>query len=294
MTVDEALTVAGDVASISQALVVLDQRYKNLPGWEPLRKSAQLGWAALACALDASLGCPDLSVDNRGWRPRAKPIRGPARPGYLGVLQAEHNMLVRLSSRPTALNLRLIIDSQRVVSALLAERVEAIDRRAAERWHRRASTHQLLQRQLRDIGSVVGGGGAAAGQAAVAVSRLRAIPATAPVEPRTISGLATIFTHIDNRVAEMVESSLEDGQYFERTKLSIVSSDATRLVHMAERTYVPVTAETQSRLRAITRHRLRTETTDGVNLAVAKRDRAELQAALIHRPDRRSGPSVSL
>lgn len=293
LTVEEALTVAGDVASISQALIVLDRRYKNLPGWEPLRKSTQLGWAALACALDASLGSPDLSVDDHGWRPRTKPIRGPARPGYLGVLQAEHNMLVRLSTRPTALNLRLIVDSQRLVSTLLADRVEATDRRAAERWRRRASTYQLLQRQLRDIGSLVGGGGAAAGQAAAAVSRLRSVPTTTPVEPRTISGLATIFAHIDDRVAEIVENSLAKGQYFERTKLPIVSGDATRLVHLAKETFVPVTAATQTRLRALARHRLRAAVpSSATEQPGGRRSRAEIHSALVHRPS--PGPSPSL
>jgi len=285
LTVEEALTVAGDVASISQALIVLDRRYKNLPNWEPLRKSTQLGWAALACALDASLGSPDLSIDDHGWRPRTKPIRGPARPGYLGVLQAEHNMLVRLSTRPTALNLRLIVDSQRLVSALLADRAEATDHQAAERWRRRASTYELLQRQLRDIGSLVGGGGAAAAQAAAAVSRLRSIPTTTRVEPRTIRGFATMFAHVDDRIAEIVENSREDGQYFERIKLPAVASDTRRLVHMAKETYVPVTLATQTRLRAIARHRLRQPATSmSADHSDGRKSRAEIQAALIHRP----------
>ena len=88
LTAAQARTIAGDVAAISQALVVLDRRYRNTPEWESLAGCDRLGWAALATALDVSLGQPDYSVDQTGWRPRTKPIRGPAKPGILGVLQA--------------------------------------------------------------------------------------------------------------------------------------------------------------------------------------------------------------
>jgi hypothetical protein len=101
LTAAQVRTIAGDVAAISQALVVLDRRYRNIPEWESIAGCDRLGWAALATALDVSLGQPDYSVDHTGWRPRTKPIGGPAKPGMLGVLQAEHNLLVRLTSFPT-------------------------------------------------------------------------------------------------------------------------------------------------------------------------------------------------
>jgi hypothetical protein len=86
---------------------------------EEVRDAADVGWAALATALDVSLGQPDYSVDHTGWRPRTKPILGPAKPGVLGVLQAEHNLLVRVKSLPNAMNLRLIVDSQRLLTSQL-------------------------------------------------------------------------------------------------------------------------------------------------------------------------------
>lgn len=295
LTVEEALTVAGDVAAISQALVVLDQRYKKLPEWEPLRKSLQLGWASLACALDAGLGSPDLAVDDHRWRPRTKPMRGPVRPGYLGVLQAEHNLVVKLGRMPKAINLRLIVDSQRLLSSPLAERVETTDRRAADRWRERAQTYRLLQRQLRDIGGLVGGGGAAAGHTAAAVTRLRSITMTARLEPAVIRGFASIFARVDERVADIVEASIAAGQYFERTKLPIVASDATRLVHMAKETFVPVSAATQTRLRAIARHRLRPAATSAsAGKPDGLRNRAEIQAALVHRPSSGQSPRMEI
>ena len=52
-----------------------------------------VAWAALAAALDVSLGRPDYAVDHAGWRPKSKLMTGPARPGILGVLQAQHNLV---------------------------------------------------------------------------------------------------------------------------------------------------------------------------------------------------------
>lgn len=93
ITAPQAQALVGDVAGITQALVVLDQRYRNTPNWESLPQAARLGWSALAAALDVNLGQPDYSVDDIGWRPLTKPIRSPAKPGILGVLQAEHDLL---------------------------------------------------------------------------------------------------------------------------------------------------------------------------------------------------------
>ena len=137
LTAAQARTIAGDVAAISQALVVLDRRYRNTPDWESLADCDRLGWAALATALDVSLGQPDYSVDQTGWRPRTKPIRGPAKPGVLGVLQAEHNLLVRLKSFPNAMNLRLIVDSQRLLTRQLVPYAERVDPELAEQWRAR-------------------------------------------------------------------------------------------------------------------------------------------------------------
>jgi hypothetical protein len=127
LTAPQARTIAGDIAAISQALVP-DRRYRNTPNWESIAGCDRLGWAALATALDVSLGQPDYSVDQTGWRPRTKPIGRPAKPGVLGVLQAEHNPLVRLESFPDAMNLRLIVDSQRLLSAGLVPYAERIER----------------------------------------------------------------------------------------------------------------------------------------------------------------------
>ena len=101
----------------TQALVVLDQRYRNTPGWEPLAQSARLGWAALATALDVNLGQPDYaSTTSAGARDQADRLVPPGR-GSLACCRPQHNLVVRMKSVPNATNLRLVIDSQRLLSA---------------------------------------------------------------------------------------------------------------------------------------------------------------------------------
>lgn len=172
MSAGQAQVVVGDVAAITQAIVILDQRYRNTPGWQSLAKSERLGWAALAAALDVNLGQPDYTVDDLGWRPSTKLIKGPAKPGILGVLQAEHNLVIRMKAFPTATNLRYVIDSQRLLSRHLVPYAERFDPRVAERWGARAGTYARLQRQFRRIGGLVGKGGQAAAEGATVVSRI--------------------------------------------------------------------------------------------------------------------------
>lgn len=127
------------VAALTQAWVVLDQRHEDTPGWEPLAQSARLGWASLAAALDVNLGRPDpAAVDHLGWRPKTKVITGPARPGVLGVLQAQHSLVVRMKPVPHATNLRLVVDSQLLVSVHLAPYAARMDERLAQRWAERS------------------------------------------------------------------------------------------------------------------------------------------------------------
>ncbi|QMW67915.1 hypothetical protein H4N58_08735 [Mumia sp. ZJ1417] len=131
MTANQAQALVGDIAALTQALVVLDRRYTMIPGWEPLQDGPRLGWASLAAALDVNLGQPDYSVDHLGWRPKTKVLPDPVRPGIVGVLQAEHNLVIRMRSTPSAINLRLVVDSQRLRSHHLTPFAARIDPRLA-------------------------------------------------------------------------------------------------------------------------------------------------------------------
>ena len=183
----QSQTLIADIAAVVQALVVLDQRYSNIPGWEKLHRPERLGWSALACALDASLDPPDYAIDLRGWRPKTKVITGPAKPGLLGVLQAEHNLTIRMNTFPSAMNLRYVIDSQRLVSGDLAQRVRKVEPELHAAWQDREQAYVDLQRALRNVSGKVGAGGLAVAEGANAHSRLTALPA----DPRSTRGYCT-------------------------------------------------------------------------------------------------------
>lgn len=285
LTAAQARTVAGDVAAISQALVVLDRRYRNTPGWEPIAGCDRLGWAALATALDVSLGQPDYSVDQTGWRPRTKPIGGPARPGVLGVLQAEHNLLVRLASSPAAMNLRLVVDSQRLLSAGLVPYAQRIDPNLAGQWGARAETYARIQRELRNIGGRLGNGEAAAVEAANAVSRLRALRAETVIEPRMLGGFQTLFRRVDSRITDILEAGVERGAFVQRVTIPRLVSGASSLVHPVRERFVPVARAADLEVIRTAREHLRPREEPSVSSAGTSRP--DLHAALIHRPPSR-------
>lgn len=285
MTAPQAQTVVADVAAIVQALVVLDQRHGNTPDWEHLAKRGRLGWAALAAALDVGLGQPDYTVDSLGWRPPVKPISGPARPGILGVLQAEHNLIVKLgSSQPSTVNLRYVIDSQRLLTRHLLPFAARIDNRLADRWNTRADTYVELQRQFRSISGLVGtGGGGAAAEGANAVDRLRRLPVDTIVEPRVLGGLQLLFDRLDQHVADIVEDGIAQGSFAQRIRLPR-PAETDDLAAPARDQLTPIDP-TDNRgligtIRDLIPRASQTTTTPGAT-------RAELHAALIHRPERR-------
>jgi len=286
LTAAQAEALAGDVAAVTQALVMLDHRYSNTPGWEKLADRGRLGWAALATALDVSLGQPDYSVDQAGWRPRTKVLRGPVRPGVLGVLQAEHNLLVHLRSFPNATNLRLIVDSQRQISNSLAPLAERINSDYAARWVARGATYAVIQQQLRNVGGRLGHGGPAVGEAANATARLRALKHDAIVEPRVLAGFQTLFDRIDNRIADIVEDGIDRGAFVERIKVPKLGTDAKQLIVPTEEKFVVVSRASDLDLVRTIRERLRPPP-PSADPAPPGRSRAELHTAILHRPPAR-------
>lgn len=289
MTAPQAHAIVADVAAITQALVVLDQRYRKTPGWEPLPQSTRLGWVALAAALDVSLGQPDYSVDQLGWRPRSKVIPHPVRPGILGVLQAQHNLVVRMSALPSATHLRLVVDSQRLLSARLTPFAARIDDRLAAHWSERAETYTLIQRQLRDIGGALGSG-AAAMEGANAVARMRAMAPTAIVEPRVLSGFQVLFNQIDERIAEVINEGLRRGHYVERVKLPHLENGAGRMVTPVSERFEPVRPVSELEVVRTANERLRPPAAPYP--AGPGPTRVALHAALTHRPRAPYGGSV--
>jgi hypothetical protein len=287
LTSPQAQALTGDVAAVTKALVVLDQRYLNIPGWQRLTEPARLGWAALATALDVSLGQPDYSIDNTGWHPRTHELRiGPQR-GILGVLQAEHDLLVRLKSFPTAMNLRLIVDSQQRLSRRLARMVERTDAGRAETWRARAASYVLLKQHLRNVGGRIGNGGPAVAEASNAVSQLQAVPADTIVEPRVAAGFQTLFDGIDQRVAEIIDTGIDRGAYFERRQVPRLVTGAGKLVSPVRERFVPLDRGVNKELVDAVRQLIPRHPAEP---AAAGLSRSILHSALIHRPTRGAMP----
>jgi hypothetical protein len=287
LTAAQAQALVGDVAAITQALVVLDQRYTHTPGWEKLSQTGRLGWAALASALDVSLGQPDYSVDQTGWRPRVKTLRGPAKPGIIGALQAEHNLLVHMKAFPSATNLRLIVDSQHQLSRQLVPFAARIDEHVAERWSTRATTYALLQLQLRNIAGQVGKGGLAVVDGATALSRLNALPADTIVEPRVLGAFQRLFDPLDRRIADVIEDGVDKRAYLQRVTLPRLVEGTGALVAPVRERFTPIDRTTDRDLIQTVRGRL--VAPDGQPAVTPEKSRAELHAALVHRPERSAG-----
>jgi hypothetical protein len=282
MTAPQAQAVVGDVAAIAQALVVLDQRYRNTPGWEQLAQGSRLGWAALASALDINLGQPDYTVDELGWRPKTKVIDGPARPGVLGVLQAEHNLVVRMKSFPNATHLRYVVDSQRLLSRDLVPFAARVDERLAERWTARADAYVRLQQHLRRIGGRIGNGAYAAAEGANAVSRLRALPTDTIIEPLVLGGFQLLFNRLDRRIVDVIEDGIDKRAFFQRVHVPRLVDGAGELIAPVRERFIPIDRIANRDLIEMVRGDLLPK--HEVAPASPGPARADLHAALIHRP----------
>lgn len=290
LTGPQAEALVGDVAAVTQAIVVLDQRYLNVPGWERLTEPGRLGWAALATALDVSLGQPDYGVDNSGWRPRTHTLRIGPQSGLLGVLQAEHDLLVRLKSFPTAMNLRLIVESQQRLSRRLAILAGRTDVPRAEIWRARAASYSALKQHLRNVGGQIGKGGPAVAEAANATARLRALPADTIVEPRVAAGFQTIFDGIDQRITDIIETGIDRSAYLQRVQVPRLVGDSGRLVTPVRERFMPIDRSANKHLvRAVRGLLPRVEP----ERAAPGRSRSDLHSALIHQPvPRRTDPGL--
>ncbi|MBD3915901.1 hypothetical protein [Nocardioides hwasunensis] len=240
ITHPQAGALVGDVATIVQALVVLDRRYHRVHGWTSIPQAASLGWSALAAALDTNLKTPDYSLDATGWRPRVRPMRGDVPAGLLGVLMAEHNVLAGLGGFPHALRLRSVVDSQRVLSTRLSALVGRTDPTEVPFWKARATTYAEIQRQLRDIGGIWGGGERAAAEAGHVVARLRNADAGTVIEPRALKAFRTLADGVDERIASIVEEGIERGDFVQRMKLPRLVASSGSLVQPVRVRYRPV------------------------------------------------------
>ena len=290
LTPAQSRTVLKDAAEVARALVVLDKRYENIPGWIPIRERGRLDRAAQVCGVFAGYDEPDYSVDHKGWRPPPATIDGGPLPGIGGVLQAEHNMLVHLRSFPNALNLRRVMDGQRILSHEAARRAPNVAPDLIEKWLDREQTYKKLIDETRDVGGLVGSGGSAAAEAANAVGRLRHVHVDEITTPEPLRDLDKLFTRVDARVAAIIEQGVADRLYFVSVKVPRIVDSSGELVSPVRERYVPITAPINTDLLAITRHELRPPPVVAAAApAAAAQSRQELRESIDHRPPRRGG-----
>ena len=292
----QCMTLLKDASDVARGLVGLDRRYSNIPGWQPLKEAGWLGRAAETCATFAGYDEPDYTIDLRGWQPRRTLVEGPGLPGLIGVLQAQHNLLVHLGEFPDARSLRLVLDSQRIVSRDAA----TLDPRASAEWTARSSTYLRLIHATNDIGGMVGNGGPAAAEAALAASRIeqvtRAVQAGTDVaDSGPLRHLAQLGREIDERITQVIQQGARERIYFARVPFPRVDKDAAGLVKPTRQRYVPMTADVCQELLELVRDELRPEAEAPRAPKRAAASREELAAALVHRPEPRraqSGPSM--
>lgn len=291
MSAAQCMTVLKDSAEVTRALVVLDKRYENIPGWIPIRERGRLDRVAQVCGVFAGYDEPDYSVDDKGWRPPSATIDGGPLPGIGGVLQAEHNMLVHLSIFPNALNLRRVMDGQRMLSHEAARRAASVAPELIEKWLEREQTYKKLITETRDVGGLVGGGGSAAAEAANAVGRLRHVHIDEVTSPEPLRDLDKLFSRANARIASIIEQGIADRLYFTSVKVPRIVDASGELVSPVRERYVPINSPVQTDLLAVVRDRLRPVAAVPGAPAGAQQNREEFRESIEHRPERRAGPS---
>lgn len=291
MSAAQCRTVLKDAAEVTRALVVLDKRYELIPGWIPIRDRGRLDRTAQICAVFAGHDDPDYTVDHKGWRPPPATIDGGPLPGIGGVLQAEHNMLVHLARFPNALNLRRVMDGQRILSHQAARRATNVALEITEKWLERENTYGQLIHETRNIGGLVGDGGHAAAEAAFAVGRLRNVHVDEITSPEPLRHLDKLFTRADARISAIIEQGVAERLYFVGVKLPRIFGATDHLVSPVRERYVPITSPVPSDLISIARHDLRPALGAQVKQAGGYESRQALREAIDHRPGRRGGPT---
>ena len=246
-----------DAADLGRGLVVLDIRYKNVPGWHFLEQKGRL--LAAATAVSECLRATDLgaSVDHLGWRPTAGTIEGPAPPGLAGVLQAQHNVSVDLSHFPSAFHLRHVLAAQADLSRKSARLAESVGSSTKASSQERAALYRELVVASRLLGGELGAGQIAAVESANAVRRMAFGPADGEDVERALAKLVHLNSRVDVKIAAAVEHGFREKLYFVAIKLPTLGRPGPDGIVRAAQKYISVHEPAQSRLFELSRERLR-------------------------------------
>lgn len=284
LTKTQCDTLISDVAAITEAVALLDRRYKNIPGWEHLHGRGRLATAAANCADFSVQDDLDYTVDLTGWRPPTRRIEGPPRPGLSGVLQAQHNLVVALAEFPNGLNLRRIFRSQQLLSAKAADLGHAVQPDLAENWVRRTATYTALVDGTRNLGGLIGRGGQAAADSANAVSRLALLPRVRATDRPALRRLDALFARTDTRLAQVVEHGAHKELYLARERLPELAHRADKGIIPVRAEYVPIRGPLTNDILSIIRERLRPAPSDLRPPGEGRVSRRDLASALEAQP----------
>ncbi|MGK2876907.1 MAG: hypothetical protein ACSLEW_14940 [Nocardioides sp.] len=280
----EALTLLADACDITRALVVLDRRYSLVPDWEPLHHAGWLSRAADAARVTAKSVEADYRVDLHGRRPAPQLDTGAAEPGVDGVIQAVRNTLVSLQAFPDAHTLRLVLDSQRVLSHELATRVPTsdLDLDLGERWTHRRDLYRRLIQHTRDLDGILGTSHAA-GSASLAATRAQNLDHR-HISDAQAERLRHLLGRIDDQIGRIIEHGARHRLYAQRLQTLDLDQHPNRMIQRPTSQFVPITTTLDGTLLHTIREELRPAITRQAAPQSARQSREDLEAAIHHRP----------
>lgn len=236
----ECFVILQDVAEITRAMVMLERRYRALPGWPELTDTPRLARHAASASLFARPHSTGYSVDHRGQNDALELVSVDTHSGIAGVLAAEHNLHIHLRRHfPTAIALRLVLDSQRALSATAATLL--LDRQPdlEQRWTTRAQTYRLLTSHARTLGGLVGHDAPFAEEATALAACLRHLQ-DAPLTDRGATQLDELFKRIDAGILRTLRAGANERLYFQRVTLPRIDTASPGVVRQTRTRYAPL------------------------------------------------------
>ena len=279
---EQQAQVLKDAADLVRGLVVLDVRYKNVPGWRFLEQKGSLMTAATAVSEGLEASTLDDSIDGLGWRPTPGIIEGPALPGLAGVLQAQHNVAVALSHFPSAFHLRHVLVAQADLSQQSARLAEAVGSSTAASFQERAALYRDLVVASRPVGGHLGFGQVAAVESANAARRMASSRADGEDVDQVLGKLAHLNARVDVKIAAVVEHGFREKLYFVAITLPCLDTHARDGVFRPVQKYIAVDSPARCELLHLAYQRLRPQPkVRPAHAAPARADRAAFATVAI-------------
>lgn len=290
-TLAQRSTVLKDAADVVRGLIVLDLRYKGVPGWEPLRSRGRLSRAAEACTLRAAEAELDYTVDRLGWQPPPAPITVQPLYGLPGVIQAQRQLLKDLRVLPTALCLRVVMESQRIIAHEIAIRSRDAAPAMSARCNGREQRYLRLAQATRDVVGIVGQQHAT-GTASIAATRAENLQPDLQLGATQLLTLERSCADVDERVDAALEYGAVKRLYLLRVPQGAIDTEGPGIVKGRKNQVVPIPGHLKNELLNRVGAELPPTPYEPRPQVEALRSRHDFEAALQHRPGD-PGPHVT-